>query len=81
MNEKELLRLKKKVDSAEHEEQQLKGERKAILMNLKEDFDCSTSEEAEEARKKLKKKRDQLEEKIETKMEEITLQYFPDEEP
>ena len=80
MNEKELLKLKKKVDSAEHEEQQLKGERKAILANLKEDFDCSTSEEAKEARKKLKKKKDQLSEKIETKMEEINEQYIPDEE-
>jgi len=80
MNEKELLKLKKKVDEAEYEAQQLKGERKSILANLKEDFNCSDIEQAKEARKKLKKKRDQLSETIENKLEEINKQYLPDEE-
>ena len=80
MNEKDILKLKKKVDSAEYEEQQLKGEKKAILANLQEDFDCSTIEKAKEARKKLKKKRDQLSEKIESELEEINKQYVSDEE-
>lgn len=81
MNEKDILKLKKKVDTAEYDTQQLKGERKAILANLQEDFDCLTSEQAKEARKKLKKKRDQLSEKIESKLEEINKAYISDEEP
>jgi len=80
MTENELLKLKRKVDAAEHEEQQLKGERKAVLANLKEEFNCSTSDEAKEAKKKLKKKRDQLSEKIDNKLSEIDKQYIPDEE-
>ncbi len=80
MNEKELLKLKKKVDKSEYDTQQLKGEEKAILANLKEDFDCSTTEQAKAARKKLKKKRDQQTKTIESKLEEINKQYIPDEE-
>ena len=80
MTDKELLRLKKKVDNAENEEQQLKGERKAILANLKEDFDCSTVAEAKSARKKLKKKYESLSKKIERKLEEIENKYLTNEE-
>lgn len=80
MKEKELLKLKKKVDAAEHEAQQLKGERKAILANLKEDFDCSTPEEAEQLKKKLKKKLKKYAEQLEKKLEEIEKEYLPDEE-
>ena len=80
MNEKELLKLKKKVDAAEYDTQKLKGEEKAILANLKEDFACSTIEQAKAARKKLKKKRDQQADIIQSKLEEINKQYIPDEE-
>lgn len=79
MNEKELLKLKKKIDSAESEAQLLKGERNAILANLKEDFDCSTIEEAKTLRKKLEKQREQLQDTIEQKLEEINKLYIPDE--
>ena len=81
MTEKELLKLKKKVDTAAQEEQQLKGEMKAILANLKEDFNCASIEEAKEQRKKLKKQMEKLSEKIDGKLVEINEQYLPDEEP
>ena len=80
MNEKDLIKLKKKIDNAEHEEQQLKGERKAILANLKEDFDCSTIEEAKETKKNLKKKYKKLVDRLETKLKGIEKEYLPDEE-
>lgn len=79
MNDKELLRLKKKVENAEHEEQQLKGERNATLRNLKEDFDCDTIEQAEETRKKLKKKAKKLADELEEKLKQIEKEYLPDE--
>ena len=64
MNEKELLKLKKKIDSAESEEQRLKGERNAVLANLKEDFDCSTIDEAKKLRKKNEKRQQQAQRKF-----------------
>lgn len=80
MTEKELLKLKKKVDNAQYEEQQLKGQRKAILVNLKEDFDCDTVDEAIEKRKALEKKAKKLTEKLEIKLNQIEKEYMPDEE-
>ena len=80
MTEKELLKLKKKIDNAEYEEQQLKGQRKAILSNLKEDFDCSTIEEAEQEKRKLKKKIKKLADELEEKLKQIEKEYLPNEE-
>lgn len=76
MNEKELILLKKKVDSAQYEAEQLKGEKKGILASLKEDFDCSTIAEAKEKRKKLKKQLEELTSTIEKKLEEIETKYL-----
>ena len=80
MTEKELLKLKKKLDNAEQEVQQLIGQRKAILANLKEDFECSTIEEAEAERKRLKKKIKKLADELEEKLKQIEKEYLPDEE-
>lgn len=88
MNEKELLKLKKKVDTAEHEGQRLKGEKKAILANLKEDFDCADTDDAEETRKRLKKELKNLKidiekaaNELEKKLKEISKEYeIPDEQ-
>lgn len=80
MNEKELLKLKKKVDNAEYEEQQLKGQRKEILANLKEDFDCASIEEIKETKKKLKKKAKKFADELEEKLKQIEKEYLPDEE-
>lgn len=80
MTEKELLKLKKKIDAAEYEEQQLKGERKAILANLKEDFDCNSIEDAEAMKKKLKKKVKKLADELEEKLIQIEKEYLPNEE-
>lgn len=80
MNEKELIKLKKKVDAAEYETQQLKGQRNAILDNLKEDFKCNSIEEAEEAKNKLKKKLKKFSEELDEKLKQIEKEYLPDEE-
>jgi len=80
-SDKELLKLKKKVDNAQLEEQQLKGQRKAILVNLKEDFDCDTIEQATQERKQLEKKAKKFADKLEEKLKEIEKEYnIPDEE-
>lgn len=78
MTDKDLLKLKKKIDAAQYEEQQLKGQRKAILVNLKEDFDCDTVEDATQERKVLEKKAKKLTEKLKEKLYQIEKEYIPD---
>ena len=80
MTEKELLKLKKKVDNAEYEEQQLRGQRKAILDSLKEEFNCTSVEEVEEQKKKIKSKIKKLTEEFEIKVNQIKKEHSIDKE-
>lgn len=80
MDKNDLYRLKKKADKAERMEQQLKGERRAILSNMKDELGCSTIEEAKALQKKLKKKSEQLAKELEEKLKQIEKEYIPDED-
>ena len=53
MNEQELLKLKKEIDSAKAEVQELTGERNYLLKELKDTWQCGTSKEADILVKKL----------------------------
>ncbi len=53
MKEKDLLNLKDKVDNAKANEQQLKGQQKEIINQLKDDFDSKTIDTAKKKRKQL----------------------------
>lgn len=53
MNEQELLKLKKEIDSAKAEVQELTGERNYLLKELKDTWQCGTSKEAGVLVKKL----------------------------
>ncbi len=53
MNEQELLKLKKEIDSAKAEVQELTGERNYLLKELKDTWQCSNSKEADTLVKKL----------------------------
>lgn len=53
MNEQELLKLKKEIDSAKAEVQELTGERNYLLKELKDTWQCPTSKEADSLMKKL----------------------------
>lgn len=75
MNNKELLKLKAKVDAAQESAQQLKGRKKELLAQLKEDFDCSNSKEAKQKRKQLEKEKEALEIKLAEKIKIINEKY------
>ena len=47
MNERELLQLKKEIDEAKQKTSELKGERQALMKQLKEEWDCETIEQAQ----------------------------------
>ena len=53
MNEQDLLKLKKEIDSAKAEVQELTGERNYLLKELKDTWQCPTSKEAEVLVKKM----------------------------
>ena len=51
--EEDYARIKKKVDRAKQEEAELKGEQKALLKQLKDEFGCTTLKAAQKEVKKL----------------------------
>ena len=74
MNEQELLKLKKEIDNAKAEVQELTGERNYLLKELKETWQCKTIEAAEKLVEQMeastiemKKVLTELLEKIESK--------------
>ena len=74
MNEQDLLKLKKEIDNAKAEVQELTGERNYLLKELKETWQCKTIEAAEKLVEQMeastiemKKVLTELLEKIESK--------------
>jgi DNA-binding FrmR family transcriptional regulator len=47
MTEKDLLELKEKIKEANEKFLQLKGQREALLQQLKEDWECTTIKQAQ----------------------------------
>jgi len=75
MNEKELLELKKEIDEAKTEISELKGTRKQLMKDLKENWDCTTLEQAEKKHEKLGEEITELSNKIEKGVEELNEKY------
>jgi len=74
MNEKELYKLKEKVDDAKTSIAEKKGHLTALMNQLKTDWKCDTVESGEKKLKSIKKEIDKLDEQIEagiTKLEEL----------
>jgi len=77
LTEKQLFDLKDKIDSAKNQEQQLQGQKTALLNTLKMDFKCKDVSEAQEKIESLEteleditKKITKLSEKIESELGE-----------
>lgn len=68
MNEEDLLNLKKEIESAKTEVNQLEGEKKGLEKQLLEEWKCKS---LKEAKKKLQDLKDQIIDK-ETKIKEGT---------
>lgn len=75
MTEQDLLKLKQKIDDAKQQSSELKGQQTALMKQLKDDWKCSSIEEAEKLMEKMDKEIKTLNEKIETGLEELDEKY------
>lgn len=80
MKDSELLKIKEEIEEAKEETSQLKGQRKALLTQLKKELGVTTPEEAEKKLKKLIEERDSLIERKNKAKEELEEKYFTNED-
>jgi predicted nuclease with TOPRIM domain len=71
MNERELLQLKKDIEESKQKVSELKGEKQALMKQLKEDWNCSTLDEANEKLKEMQQKAEEMEQEIEQETMEL----------
>jgi len=71
MTEKDLLELKEEIEEAKQKVSELKGEKQALLKQLKENWKCSSIEDAAKKLVKLGEQEEQLSNQIETGIEEL----------
>ena len=75
MNENELLRLKRKITEGKEELASLKGQKKYLLEQLKEQFDCVSLASAEKLLQRKKEDLEILENQINDGLEELDEKY------
>jgi len=75
MEEKDLLKLKKQIDEAKSEVQQLKGRKEYLIQQLKKDWDCEGLEQAEKKLDEYKKEVEELENRIFKQTNELKQKY------
>jgi len=71
MDEKQLLELKKKIEKAQGEKSELQGSLKHLQKQLKEEWNCSTVEEAQTKLEDLYDQKQQIEKTIDTLSREL----------
>ena len=71
----DLLNLKKKIDEAKETVSELKGSRTYLLKQLKEEFKCTTIEEAKEKKQALHTKNERLQTQMETETNALYEKY------
>ena len=74
-SEEKLLQKKKEIEEAKTELSELKGQEKALMLQLKNDWSCSTLEAANKKVDKLDKVLNSLEEEINELTEELEESY------
>jgi predicted nucleic acid-binding Zn-ribbon protein len=79
MTEQELIDLKQEIDKAKEKSLQLKGQKDALLQQLKDDWNCNSIEETLKKIKLLEKQNAELLSEIEEGMSELEASYFKDE--
>ena len=75
MNEKELLKLKEKINNAKSEVSELKGQEKYLIKELKENWNCDSIEAAKKTLKKLEVDVLQINQKIDEGIQELEEKY------
>ena len=71
MNERELLQLKKEIDEAKQKTSELKGERQALMKQLKEEWDCETIEQAQSKITEMGEQSEKLSDEINNGLTEL----------
>jgi len=71
MNEQELLELKEEIDQAKQKYSELKGRLTFLMKQLKEDWGCTTIEQAEKKSAEMEKKIEKLNTQIEKGVKEL----------
>jgi predicted nucleic acid-binding Zn-ribbon protein len=76
MTEQELLDLKQQIDDAKEKNLQLKGQKDALMQQLKDDWGCASIEQAGKKIKSMEKQIADLSVEIETGLQELEEKYF-----
>jgi len=79
LTEQQLLKKKKEIETAKMELSELKGEEKALLKQLKENWQCATLIEAKKKLKEFEKEAEELTTKIEEATTELEETYLKEE--
>jgi len=72
----ELIRLKEKIDEAKRGKAQAEGRLEGLMEQLKNEFDCSSIEEAKQRKEVLAKEVSQLANKLTQGIESVKEEYF-----
>jgi uncharacterized phage infection (PIP) family protein YhgE len=75
MNERELLKIKKEIDTAKTEVSELEGSKKTMLKDLLDRFGCKTLEEASTKLEKMTAEIEALQAQLDDGLREIEKKY------
>ena len=75
MDEKELLELKEDIEDAKSKVSELKGTHKHLMNQLKEDWDCTTVEQAQKKVEKMENEISTLSTQIDAGVKELNEKY------
>ena len=75
MTEKDLMNLKEELNQAKDKVAGLQGQHDLLMKQLKETWECKTTQEAEKALAKMEKDVEEMSTTIERKMQEIQKAY------
>jgi len=76
MTEKDLLKLKEDIESAKESMSQMKGQATILLQQLKENFGCTTFEQAKKKYKQMEREYELLSVEIDEDMKNFEKNYF-----
>ena len=75
MKEKQLLDLKKQIESDKNEVAEMKGRRQGLMQVLKKKWQCNSLEEANQKIEELEKEKEYIQEKINEGIRELEENY------
>ena len=75
MNEQQFLQAKERVNKAQQTDSELKGQKTALLKQLKDEFECTTLEAAEKELVSIDEEIEQLTDDIHNGMQELEEKY------